>query len=607
MQKNKKIINVRILAFMALMSAFSVIFGKLLSIPIGNYLRFGLENTPILFVAFTLGPVYAALTGCVADLLGCLVVGYEINPIITVGAMSIGLVGGLLYKLLSKMPRAVRISLSVVVAHIIGSLIIKTAGLYTFYKIPIPVLLLWRSLNYLVVSLLDIAVIVYLTKSKQVMAQIKKIKDSSMNYTETLEYIHSVSWTFCKPGLERIAELCASLGNPQNELKFIHVAGTNGKGSFCSMLSSVLEKSGYRVGLFTSPYVKKFNERMQINGVEISEDELIELTEKIKPICEGMKDKPTEFELITAIGFEYFKRHKCDLVVLECGLGGRLDSTNIVENVLLSVITGIALDHTGILGDTVEKIAKEKAGIIKKGTPCLYCGDDESAYEVIKQEADKEGAPLYRRDRSALSIKQADLTETVFDYGSYKDIKIRLLGTYQPKNASNVLSAIDILNTNADVSISEESIREGLLSASWMARFEKISDTPLIIFDGGHNPQGVDSAVESVRLYFGDEGLNVLTGVMADKDYTYMAEKIAGVASRVYTVTPNNPRALSAEEYSKVYKELGVSADAFDSLYDALLKAIEDSKNEGKALLILGSLYMYSEIISCFEKINQKN
>ena len=194
-----------------------------------------------------------------------------------------------------------------------------------------------------------------------------------MNYEECLEYIHGVSWVFCKPGLERIGELCERLGNPQNELKFVHVAGTNGKGSFCSMLSSVLAAEGYKVGLYTSPYITVFNERMRINGENISNDELVRLTELVKPIAEQMSDKPTEFELITALAFEYFRSNGCDIVVLEAGMGGRLDSTNIIENSLLSVITGIALDHTAFLGDTVEKIAAEKAGIIKKCRPVARC------------------------------------------------------------------------------------------------------------------------------------------------------------------------------------------------------------------------------------------
>ena len=227
-----------------------------------------------------------------------------------------------------------------------------------------------------------------------------------MNYSEALEYIHKINWVFCNPGLDRITGLCNRLGNPQKKLKFIHVAGTNGKGSFCAMLSSVLKEAGYKVGTFTSPYVKVFNERMAIDGEMIGNEELAALTELIKPIAEDMAEKPTEFELITAIAFEYFARNNCDYVVLECGLSGRLDSTNIIDTSVLSVITGIALDHVAILGDTVEKIAYEKAGIIKSGTPCLWCGTDKEAETVISAKAKEVNVPLYTVDHSATFVKK---------------------------------------------------------------------------------------------------------------------------------------------------------------------------------------------------------
>ena len=190
---------------------------------------------------------------------------------------------------------------------------------------------------------------------------------------------------FCNPGLDRVKTLCKALGDPQDSLKFIHVAGTNGKGSFCAMTDSVLRAQGYRVGLFTSPYIMEFGERMRVDGENISDDELCSLVERVKPIADAMEDKPTEFELITALAFLYFAEKRCDYVVLECGLGGRLDATNVVKTSILSVITGIALDHTAILGDTHEKIAAEKAGIIKKGVPALWCGAHDGAERVIRE------------------------------------------------------------------------------------------------------------------------------------------------------------------------------------------------------------------------------
>ena len=207
-----------------------------------------------------------------------------------------------------------------------------------------------------------------------------------------------MNWTFCKPGLERIGELCEKLGHPERKLKFIHVAGTNGKGSFCSMTDSVLRAAGYKVGLYTSPYIREFNERMRVDGKNIENEVLADITTRVRPIADSMTDKPTEFELITAIAFQYFYEAGCDVVVLEAGMGGRLDSTNIIRDPYLSVITGIALDHVDYLGDTVEKIALEKAGIIKDSAPILYGGEDNAAREVIRAVANERGSEFFDID-----------------------------------------------------------------------------------------------------------------------------------------------------------------------------------------------------------------
>lgn len=422
-----------------------------------------------------------------------------------------------------------------------------------------------------------------------------------MNYKEALEYIHSINWEFCKPGLERIEKLCQGLGNPQDKLKFIHVAGTNGKGSFCAMLSSVLKEAGYKVGTYTSPYITKFNERMAINGKSISNKELSEITERVKTVADEMTDKPTEFELVTAIAFEYFYRNKCEYVVLECGLGGRLDSTNIIKTPVLSVITGISLDHTSILGDTVEKIAFEKAGIIKEGIPVLWCGEDDKAKKVICEVAKNRHATVYFPDHDEIIIKRSTFEETFFDYKNFRNVTIKLLGKYQPINCANVLEAICTLADNG-LKIDHPNVINGLFKAVWHARFEKINESPLVIFDGAHNPEGVDASVDSIKNYFGSSKVYVLTGVMADKDYNYMARKIATVAECVYTLTPDNPRALPSEEYSKVYESLGVKSKAFETVKSAVECAISEAKRDGKALFCLGSLYMYNEIVKAIPK-----
>ena len=416
-----------------------------------------------------------------------------------------------------------------------------------------------------------------------------------MNYEESLEYIHGISWCFCKPGLERIGELCEKLGHPERGLKFIHVAGTNGKGSFCSMLSSILFKAGYKTGLYTSPYIRVFNERMCINGEPISNNELAEITTYVRPIAEKMADKPTEFELITAVAFEYFKRHECDVVVLEAGMGGRLDSTNIIRNPLLSVITGIALDHTAFLGDTVEKIAAEKAGIIKDTRPVLFGGDDEAAYAVICATSQKEGSKCYRVDYSKLKIKEATLNGTRFDFGAWRDMQIELLGLYQPKNAASVLTAAVILR-DGGFDIPDDAVCDGLLSARWQARFEIIQKEPLVIFDGAHNPEGIDSAVRSIKHYFNNK-VYVLTGVLKDKDYEYIASRLSEIASVAFVMTPDNPRALAAEEYAAVLTKNGVETLACETVEQAFGLAKQKAKADGVPLVCLGSLYTYCQIL----------
>ncbi len=417
-----------------------------------------------------------------------------------------------------------------------------------------------------------------------------------MNYEEALEYIHSVNWTFCKPGLERIGELCERLGHPERKLRFVHVAGTNGKGSFCSMLESVLRASGYKTGLYTSPYIKEFNERMRVMGENIKNETLADITARVKPIADAMTDKPTEFELITAIAFQYFYESGCEVVVLEAGMGGRLDSTNIIREPLLSVITGIALDHTDYLGDTIEKIAAEKAGIIKDSAPVLYGGEDTSAGDVIRSVAAERGSDFYEIDYGKIYDLSSDLSGTSFSFESHSNMKIKLLGLYQPKNAAVVLRAIDILRKSG-LDICEDSVKEGLANAIWPARFEIISRKPLIIFDGAHNPQGISSATESIKHYFKNKKIYVLTGVLRDKDYKFIAGKLAEIASKAFTLTPQSPRALTAEDYAEVLCEAGVDAIAHAGIEEAFANAKEAALNDGVPLVCLGSLYTYVDII----------
>ena len=419
-----------------------------------------------------------------------------------------------------------------------------------------------------------------------------------MTYTEALDYIHSVAWRGSRPGLSRTNELLEKLGSPEKDMRFIHVAGTNGKGSVCSMLDSALRAAGYRTGLYTSPYIERFNERMRVDGADITDAELAELTAEVRPIADSMTDRPTEFELITAIAFLFFKRRGCDVVVLEVGMGGRLDSTNVIAAPLVSVITVVALDHTAVLGDTVEKIAFEKAGIIKKGRPVVYGGRDDAAFGVIKDRAAALGCAVVRTDTGAITVKEQTVSGTLFDYGGLTDLKISLCGTYQPENAAAAVETLRILRSMG-FAVTEKALRAGLASAVWHARFELLSDKdPVAVFDGSHNPQGINAACDSAEKLLGGRAV-LLMGVLADKDYSAMVKRAAAVSQNVFTVAPPSPRALPAEDLAAAFGALGVPASPGD-IKSAVAGAVACARASGLPLLMLGSLYMYGEVKKAF-------
>lgn len=619
MRKTKSQTALRVLVTCALLSAMSIVL-KELSVNIGDVVRIGLENMPIALAAALYGAPYGIAVALVADLVGALMIYGSVIPGVTLGACAFGATLGIAYLLLGKIkriPLALRVYLSLISAHLVGSVGIKTVALSMFYGTDLGVLLVTRALNYAIVTAIEGALLTLLLHSKAIKRLgIPRDKEKTkspqnetegvaMNYDEALEYIHSVSWTFCKPGLERTESLCRALGNPQDSLRFVHIAGTNGKGSTSSMLASVLTAAGYRTGLYTSPYIVRFNERMRVNGEPISDAELAEITSHVRPIADAMTDKPTEFELITAIAFEYFKRHGCDIVVLEAGMGGRLDSTNVITTPCLSVITNIALDHTAFLGDTTEKIAAEKAGIIKRGIPVIFGGDDSAAYSVIAGRAGECESTLITPDQEAISISSFTLDGTEFDYKDYPRVKLNLLGSYQPRNAAVVLEAVEILNKSG-FSIPREAVYSGLASARWQARFEVLSREPLVIFDGAHNPDGITVATDSISRYFGNRRVVVLTGVLADKDYRFIAARLAAVGSHAYTITPDNPRALTAEDYAAALTEAGLTAEPTASVNEALTRAVARIRESGEPLVCLGSLYTYGEISTALEQILEK-
>ena len=419
-----------------------------------------------------------------------------------------------------------------------------------------------------------------------------------MTYTEAMAYIDSVEWKGSRPGLERITELCRLLGDPQKELRFIHIAGTNGKGSVSAMLDSILRSAGYRVGLFTSPFIERFNDRIRWGGEDIPDDELAWATERVKTCAEAMEDGPTAFELITAIALVYFRRVGCDYVVWEVGMGGRLDATNVVDTAVLSVITGIALDHCAVLGDTTAQIAGEKAGIIKPGVPVLYGECDADAEAVIRRTAAERGCACTRTDFSAISDISSDLFGTDFRFGD-RPVHIPLVGLYQTRNTATVLTAVELLR-RIGLAIPEKAVTEGLASVRWKARFEVLSRDPLVVYDGAHNPHGVGGALENIRTLLSplspDGKVVLVMGVMADKDHSDMVAALAPYAAAVVTVRPDSDRALDASGLAEEFRRCGVPVTVRATPAEGVAAALPLARQEGRPLICLGSLYMYGEV-----------
>lgn len=423
------------------------------------------------------------------------------------------------------------------------------------------------------------------------------------------------------PGLDYMERLCDRLGHPERDLKFIHVAGTNGKGSTCAMLASVLQKAGYRVGLFTSPYMITFHERMSVDGRMITDEELAEVAQTVFDACEGLPGTPTEFELITAISLIWFSRKQTDLVVFEVGLGGRLDPTNVIprDSVLVDVITGIAMDHTAILGDTVEKIASEKAGIIKPGVPVVFGGNHppvglikdngdtdagKRAADVIRNRADTSGSPYVETAPDSLTVERSDIDGLTVSYKEYAHLRVSLPGIYQAFNTATVLDVLRVLKESG-MRISDSTIRDGLADVRWIGRFDVLRKKPMIISDGGHNPEGVAAATGSYTRLFPDRKCIVISGVMQDKDYVSIAEEISSVACCVLTVTPDNTRSLNGVAYARLFAQKQIETRDFTSMDGALACAINLSAESGYRLpiLTLGSLYMYSDLVASVNRL----
>ena len=447
-----------------------------------------------------------------------------------------------------------------------------------------------------------------------------------MDWNEAIALLHGANWKHTKIGLERMRDFMHALGDPQEKLRYVHIAGTNGKGSACVMTQSILTAAGFRTGLYISPHLDQFNERLSIDGQMISDADLRRLAARVRAAAETLGEEPTDFEMITAMAFCWFEEQHCDLVVLEVGMGGRLDATNVISSPEVCAIMHIGLDHTEFLGDTVEQVAAEKAGILKPGADCVLYHQLPGVMDVVQQrfaEVNRDAADTTDAAASPLNADTADsrcvsgaagttdssfdiahsnhagastksaaarlvitnpttftarartIDGQVFDYRNRPNLRIHLLGNYQMENAMAVLDIIDCL-IHRGFGISEDAIRTGLAQATWPGRFELLSREPLLIVDGAHNPNGVEALVDTIRAYFPDQKINFVMGVMKDKDYHTMLRLIAPYAARFITELPDAHRALRPEQLkSEIRAYFDGPVETADSVTAAVQRAME--------------------------------
>ena len=432
-----------------------------------------------------------------------------------------------------------------------------------------------------------------------------------MRYEEAMKYITGVGNFGSNYGLERTYKLLEYLGNPEKDLKLIHIAGTNGKGSTTSMITEILMGAGYKVGMYTSPFIEEFEERIQINRNNIPKETLAVLMDEVKEavdkVIEGGYNHPTEFEIFTVLMLLYFKRENIDFGVIEVGLGGTLDSTNVITPIL-QVITSISFDHTNLLGNTIEEIAGEKAGIIKKNIPTVIYPQEEEALKVIKNKCIEMDSELYIALDDKLefvNVVNEDKPYQLLKYKKEFDILLPLLGEHQIINLSVAMQAIEVLNNKKIVDISIESIIKSIKNVTWKGRLEVLSNSPYIVIDGAHNIQGIKTLSKNIKKYFKYEKLYLILGILADKDVEEMVKIITPMAKQVYAVTPNSIRAELGEDLKNEIVKYNKNCRSFDKYEEAYLEALKNAK-ENDIILASGSLYMIGDMRKIINKFLTK-
>ncbi len=602
-KKPRRSFDIHVLSVLAMLVAMTVMLDRFpgLSIKTAGW-NIGFAFAPPMLAAMLYGPVEAAIVYGLSDLIGATLFPFgTYHPGFTVVAALMGFIMGLF---LNKRPFAFakgkfewkklrffpNMLIPVLVNALALGLVVNTYwvsqlyGSKTYWG-----WFMYRLAEYAILVPVQLILIPVLLKLCDTLKKAGLAKQPKRDGSAIGRISRNVSIL----GLERITELLSLMGDPQEKLRVVHVAGTNGKGSFTAMLTSVLIAAGYTVGSFTSPAVEGPCDSFRINGRRITEEELEKSVAAVAPFAEKMKEKPTEFEVMTAAAYSLFEREGCDIAVVECGLGGDTDSTNVIKSPLLSVITNVQLDHTDRLGKTLAEIASHKAGIIKQRRPVVWGGGEGEAFGVISHKALEMNAPLTVSDPERLTVKRVDLNGCDIEFDGEK-LHLSLLGDHQPKNALNVLTAVEALRREG-LSIPEAAVKTGLKRAEWPARFEVLSWDPYVIFDGSHNPDGVALAASSIKKLFPKKKAVLLMGVMADKDYEKYPALLSDRVEKVFTVTPDNPRALDAGRLAACFANAGIKAKACPSMKDAVRSAYSYADSRGIPLIAMGTLYMYND------------
>ncbi len=560
--------------------------------PQDSIVRFDLGILPLAIIADLFGPIYSGVGYLAADVLGQLIQGFAPNPWISACKLLSGVMMGLGFS--RGRTSLLRITLTFTFINVFIDFLAMSPVFALVFGYTWGTAFLTRAINALITLPIRIILFYILTKSlKKPLARFRRYNMKAQNKFKA--YANSFQ-AVTVPGLERIKALCEKLGSPEKNMKFIHVAGTNGKGSVCASLAEILRHSGFKVGKYISPNLLRVNERISINGIDISDAELSDLLVRIEPLVKEIEEKtsvaPTQFEIWTAAAFLYFNEKKCDYVVLEVGLGGELDATNVIEQNELAIITRLGLDHTQYLGSTIGEVAAAKAGIIKRkcNTGAVVTTNQvPEAMKVLEEKAESLGCRLHVGE---YTNRGSEGIYEIFDSSGIEGLRCGIAGLHQTENAALAVKAAQLLG------IEEKHIRAGILAARNPARFELIRENPTVIYDGGHNENGIEALIASLKKYFGNVEKTVVFACMKDKEIDRSLKMLGEDTHFAFTTVKDNPRAMSASELQAYALSRGFLGEAFDTVGEAYEWALK----EGRLTVICGSLYLYGDFKEYLDK-----